>query len=181
LLEAGRGDEGDRLRLDAPEDEAEHARGWWVQPLEVVDGDDDALLLRKAREGSERSERDREAIDPPLRLGAQERDLEGAPLGRGQGGESPVEHWREHVGEAREREGRLRLGGLGAKDDAAAPLRSGDRLAPERGLARARLSLEQECRRPVLHLSEEALDELELGLAADYLLLGHRGVARLQE
>ena len=175
LLEPARSEERHRLRLEAPQEEREHSGGRLVEPLEVVHRDQHAGLARQREHAAVRGERERQSIDLPARGHAKQRTLERASLRGWKRREDVVEHRAEQIGQAGEGKGRLRFGALRAKDDAATRLRAGDRLAPEHGLAAARLSLEDERRRPLVEPNDEALDALELVLATDDFRQGHRG------
>ena len=174
--------EADPLRLEAAKHEREHAGGRRVEPLEVVDRDEDAAPPRPARARAPCAASDsasRSTPGPDRRGGGHPRAhaVAGAEAPGG-----PVEHGAEESARPEKAERRLRLRGLRAQDDATARVGAGDRVAPERRLAGPRVALEHERRRPLARAGRGSARSLELGLAADDLGKAPSwGVGRLQD
>jgi hypothetical protein len=102
-----------RLRLETSGAEREHEGGGGVEPLEVVDGDDERALGRESPHSTKEGGRDCALVGRhTARVLEQERNLESAPLRPWQGGEDVVARIAEQVGEPGE--GELYLGPSGA-------------------------------------------------------------------
>ena len=166
--------EADGLVRQAPCREGEHRRGGPVEPLHVVDGDDERRGARQRAQRGQGGERDGLLVRRRAGIRDEQRRLERAPL---RGGEvvQRLGVGAEQVAERRVREARLRLGGTGGDRPHARRLRACDRRLPQRRLADARLARdEQRSRaRPV----EEPLHELQLLVPSDELGL-HGGGGR---
>ena len=119
-----------------------------VEPLQVVDRDDDAALLgqmlQRTADGPERPRVD----GASGRVLDEERDLERAAAWRRQGREHLVESAVEQVAEPGVGERALGLGRTGREHAEPAPARVLDGRAPERRLADPRRTFERERDRP---------------------------------
>ena len=94
--------------LDAPEDEPEHARRGGVEPLHVVNGDQERCLFRHGSEQGERRERDSPLVGRmAVGLAQQQADLERFTLRRRKPGEVVLGQVVEHVAQSREGERHL--------------------------------------------------------------------------
>ena len=166
--------QGDRLVGQAPRSEGEHRGGGPVEPLHVVDGDDER---RGARQGAQRGqgrERDGLLVRRRAGVGDEQRGLERAPL---RGGEvlQRLGVRAEQVAERGVGEARLRLGGTRGDRPHARGLGSSDRRPPERRLADPRLARDQQRARS--RPFEEPLHALQLLVPSDELGL-HGGGGR---
>ena len=153
--------EPDPRALEPSRDEPEHGLRRVVEPLDVVDGDD----RRPRAQHRQQAQRDRALRRAALpRLDAQQRDLQGMPLRVRQRGDLLVRHRGQQV--AQRGVGQLRLGlDRTARQDAVRRARDG--LAPQRRLADAELTLEQQRSRAVRDSGQEAVDPVQLGCAPD--------------
>ena len=165
-----RREQADTLVTQAAERDLQHTGRRRVEPLEVVEREDDRLPLGEHLEDVEQGQPDGSRVRSNLPgLGQQERDLERAPPQLRERGCHLVEDRCEQVGEPRERQQRL---GLHApvQQDAAEPLLGFlDTCLPQDRLADPRLAGEDERGRAILDAGQKRLDRAELLLAADYL------------
>ena len=157
----------DRLVEQAAEHELDPGGRRRIEPLEVVDREDELLLFGKyADEGQERGS-EQPPLGRPVCLGAEQSDLQRPALHGRYGVEHLGRHGRKQVGEPCEGELRLRLRRPRHEHRHAAGAGTGDRLFPDRRLADPRLSDDREDRVGARALVEELLDRLELGLTPD--------------
>ena len=131
------------LVFQAPDDVGEDSRRGRVQPLDVVDRDQDR---GRACEHPNRSERPNGSLPRldgsiPARLAAKECDLERVPLRHRQGLEDRVVDARQQVDGGAEGKARLELGGTAGKDVVGVLLRRAEPRPPERRLADAERTL----------------------------------------
>ena len=160
-------EEADPLVLQTPRDERERALGRAVEPLDVVDRQQRGRLLCQRPEHPEQAQSDR-ALERllSLRLGAQQRHLQRAPLRGGQTGEGGLGHVGEQIAERRV--GQLRLALARPAAQHALPASGGGRepLVPEGRLADADLAFQEQRNRARVDRAEELLHAIELGVAA---------------
>ena len=166
--------QADGLFPEASRSEGEHRRGGPVEPLHVVDGDDERRGACHGAQRGEGGERDGLLIRRRAGVGDEQRRLERAPLRV----REVLQHLgvgAEQVAERRVREARLRLGGTCGDRPHARCLRTSDRRLPQRRLADARLAGDQQRAgpRPI----EEPLHDLQLLVPSDELGL-HGGGGR---
>jgi hypothetical protein len=136
--------------------------------LDVVDREEHALSAGEVGDHAAKRETDRAAIGRGAAgLGAEERDVERVSLRLGQDGKDVVDDPVEDVSQRRERELRLRAGRTRGEDAIAALGRGLDAGAPERRLADARLSLEQQPSRARLGAVDEGSYQREFVVPAD--------------
>ena len=117
--------EDDGAVVQAPRGEGERVAGGGVQPLEVVDGDQQRAVRRERAQRVPEAERDRAAVGRlTVRFHAQERHLQRRELGGRHALEAPEIHTVEQIDQAREGQLRLRPAGPGRDDTASrAPAR----------------------------------------------------------
>ena len=152
----------------------EHQRvgGRAVQPLGVVDRDHQRPLCGEPAEDRGRPRGDGPRVDyGVVGLGPQEREIEGAALGRRQVGDRVVEVAQE-VGETAERQTGLGLRGSGREQTGAAVEGDRDRGVPERGLADPLRPLDDQGRRTAVEMVEHRACRLEFHPAAQHPI-GH--------
>jgi hypothetical protein len=149
----GRRQHADRLRVEAPEREAERPRRAGVEPLEVVDRDDD------------RAARDELAQRVEGRAPARDRVVLGAERGCVEAGRL------EQVGERDEVERHLLLRGPREDDLDARRTAARDRVVPELGLADPRLAADGQRTDAVRQRGRERLDPGPLGLPPDHVAI----------
>ena len=145
-------------RRQPADGELERAQRRAVEPLHVVDGHDDRALGGKGLEEAEEAHGRRPRVRLPVGLGAQQRDVEGASLRRGQVVLQLGVRLCDEIGQRRVGERRLRLGGPRDEDAEPPPGGAGKRLAPDRRLADAGLAVEDERTAPFGDHVEKALD-----------------------
>ena len=166
--------QGDRLVGQAPRREGEHRGGGPVEPLHVVDGDDERRGARQGAQRGQGGERDGLLVRRRAGVGDEQRGLERAPL---RGGEvvQRLGVGAEQVAERGVGEARLRLGGTRGDRPHARGLGASDRRPPERRLADPRLARDQQRARS--RPLEEPLHALQLLVPSDELGL-HGGGGR---
>jgi hypothetical protein len=168
LADATRDQKAEGLVPQPPQRELERGRRARVEPLEVVDGEQDGPRRCQLAEDGADSRGHRAPIDGGRsRIRQEKRNLESAPLGLGQSSDRIFRHRLEQIGERREREPRLRLGRAAGEHAEPALVRKPDDLAPDRRLADPRLALEREHAEPLARRIEEFPGERELTLAPD--------------
>ena len=137
--------------------------------MHVVDRDEHVPVAREVAQECEERDRHRPLLErSSSRLVEEERDAECVPLRR----REPVDLIRggvHEIADRRERQLRLRLRGLCAKDEPFALQRARDTVPPQRRLSDAGLALEQKRARSVG--VEELLDRRHLALPAGQLLV----------
>ena len=164
-LLAQRKQEADALGQPAGREE-ESACGRAVEPLEIVDGDDDEPRLRKHAQHAEEPQRHGALVDGRSgRHLEQERGAQRLRLGRRQLLERVMRR-REKVADAGVGELRLRLERARSEERAALGLSALGSGAPQRRLAHACLAGDEQRPRPRLAV-EEACDHCELRVPAD--------------
>ena len=160
--------EPDCALAEAPGRVLEGLGGRPVEPLDVVDGDQE----RGGCKGTEGAE-DRRSDGAPLggrpRIADEEGGLERLPLTRWQRGENRVQETVEQIGEAGEREAGLGLGGT--RDQRPKPAFAGGlhRRMPDGRLPHARIALEDQPGRQPVPGVEKRGDLRQLPLAPDHL------------
>ena len=162
-------EEAHRLRSQAPQGELEHGRGGRVEPLHIVDGDDDGRRSREGAEDVEQSEADG-ALVGGLRAGVleQQRDPEGVLARRPERRQRALVDTAEQVGKTRERDRRLSLNCTAGEDNSSSAARFIDTVVPEKRLAHAGLAGQQQRRRTPADALEETGDRAELGFACNH-------------
>ncbi len=175
------GQNADRLLVQAPAGEREHAGGGLVEPLDVVDGDEHRAGGREDAKAAEEGGRDRPVVRwGPARLRQQQRNLERLPLGRWQLRERRSGHLAEQISEPGEPELRLGLSRAGREHRDASQVRTLDPLPPEASLADPRLTLQEEPAGSSFETREEPVQARELRLPADEVLgCAHRSTVAL--
>jgi hypothetical protein len=148
LAETSRPEQQDR-RLGEPADrEPERVGGGRVEPLDVVDRDDERALLGQRLERAANADAERTRIDRPAGGVLDEQgDFERTPLRCRECGKRLVEHVLEEVGEPSVLEAALGLRRPRDEDARAALPRRIERRTPESGLPDPGLPLERDRRR----------------------------------
>jgi hypothetical protein len=173
-LSQGR-EEADPLVAQPPKRELEHASRGRVEPLGVVDGDEDGPMLGERAEHVEKRERDRALIRSfRARLPDEQSAFERTPTRAGECSQSFVEPLPEQIGESGERERRLRLGGAAGQDAPELPSGPVNAGMPENRLADTRLARNDQRGRPVPNSPQKGLDRVELFLPPDDRRSHHR-------
>ena len=143
-LAACREQNGERLLVEACEDEPESGGRRGVEPLEIVDGEAELPVADEEIErGAERRGHGALVRRSPL-LAQEQGGLERPPLDRRQLGEDVVDDAPEEVAQAGVREPGLGLGRPAREDAVAARPRGVDPCEPERRLADPRLAVEEQ-------------------------------------
>ena len=165
----------DRLVTQAPEREGERLRRRRVEPLDVVDGDQQRTLAGDAAQEIE--ERDADGVRirwPGGRPGVpgrgilpKEGDAERPGLRAGQPFDRRVVDRLEEVPDGRVGERRFGIGRPGDEGPTAGLGGPIDSRLPERGLAHAGLGLDDEADRPASRAGKPVLDHRELACSAD--------------
>ena len=166
-----RRDQPHRRLVESAEREAQRPGARLVEPLEVVDREDQGSRARGLLQGPEHGDGDQEVHGRrAIRLAAEEDRVERPRLGRGERRQHLVGEIRQEVDERGERERGLGLGRArrGRPEPAAAGLL--EPLAPERRLADPGPARDHERPRP-LGAVEEGADLGQLALATEQL--GH--------
>ena len=160
--------ERDRLVANTPHRERKRGRGRRVEPLDVVDGQQDRTAAGERAQSSEERDRDRTLIGHgPASLSEQQRELQGTALRGGERGENLVENRLEEVAERRKRQrglGRARRRGQNPKLTAS---RGFDAGAPQGRLPDPGLALDQK-RGPTAERRHERAHHSELILSSDH-------------
>ncbi len=157
-----------RRRRQSSGGEAQHLGGRDVQPLRVVDGDEQRAGGAELAQGADHGHRDRAVVglvaigDPP-----QQSHLERLALGLGQEGQHVVGHLLEQVAEDGEGELGLGLGRPSGEDPERPAPRRHHRCLPQRRLADAGLALEHQGGGGLCGVVEKAVDLGQLSLPAD--------------
>ena len=147
----------------------DRARGI-VDPLRVVERDDEPRLARKLLEQRRGRHRQRPLVRKLTgRLGPQDRDVQGVALDRGERRHPIGADLRQEVREPAEGQLALGFGGCRAEDDRAALLRPVDRGSPDRGLADPGLTVDDQAGRAVPEPLDETIDGCQLDLTSDDL------------
>ena len=168
---AHRRQDTDRLGLQPPEHEAEDLRRARIDPLRVVDRDEQRPLLDEDPDDREQRRCEQPRLRRrPVRLADQERDLERTPLDRHELRQRLVQHRREQVADGREGRSQLGMGRARRENPEPRSRARRDALLPERRLADPRVALEQQCRPARRHSVQKLLQRNELQAPADDLL-----------
>ena len=145
-----------------------------VEPLQVVDADD-----HRSRAGEQAKDGEKGSRDDPLlrrcsfRIGTKECDVERAQLRGRELLQDIVADRSEEVSESDERQPRLRRAGTTRENSHPVLLGLPHRVQPERRLADAGLTLDDEGRRHSARLRQELFDDGELRVPADDRSSGH--------
>ena len=151
----------------APQRELERRRRRTIEPVEVVDGDDDGPLVGELPDEREEGGPQHPGSWRPPRLRSQQRHLERLALHVRNRRVELLRQARQQIGEPGEREPRLGLGRPRCQHRRAPGARTRDRLVPDRGLADPGLADDREDGVAIRAPLEERLDRCELGLAPD--------------
>ena len=147
------------LRAEAVLRELEHGAALGVEPLSIVDGDDDGPCVGELPEEGQERDADRPAIGRrAFCCRAQQRDVQCAALGLGQPGELLGLHGREEVAERGERQTRLGRGRAAAQHQPTVRPCAAKRFLPQRRLADARFAFQREHGEPVRDTVQELVD-----------------------
>jgi hypothetical protein len=170
------GDEtADRPTSESPHRELHSALRWPIEPLEVVDRDDERTGFGEHAKDSGKSRDERPGLWCVLAWSSQqEGNLEGAPLGDRQALIYRAFNAGKEVGEACVRQLGLRRRRSTGQDSVPLLLGQRDRLAPDRGLANTRLALQDHAGRAMRERPQEATPLLQLPLAPN-----HRGATTM--
>ena len=167
-------EDADRRGRDAAEGEGEHRGRRPVEPLDVVDRDQQPAVASAAAQELEDASRERVPVDRPGGGRAGERALDRNALRRRKQPELLVRRRLEQVRQSRVRELHLALGRSGREHPQAAVTRDPNALLPDRRLAEPALAVEHERRGSFSTVGQERLDRAQLLLPPDDL-----GVRRL--
>ena len=116
-----------------------------VEPLDVIDRDDDRAIVGERTQRGQERETDRVGVRwRPFVVTEEERARERAVLYRRQGRERQVEHGVQQIADAGERERRLALGRTGCEDAEPTVARLLETSLPERGLPDAGVAFERD-------------------------------------
>ena len=165
---SSRGEQTDRVALEAAYDELEHADRRKVHPLDVVDGQDDGSGGGHRPKASQDGQGDGPLVGPCARArGPQEGHLEGPALRLRQGWKRLLEDRLEEVTEGGVGKTRLRFD-RAARERAVAPSQ-GARQAhpPNGGLPDAGFTEQEQGTRAGRERVQQAIEDRELGLAPD--------------
>ena len=101
----------DRLALQPPEHEAEEVSRARIDPLRIVDREEERALLDQDAHDREKRRRDESCLGRrPVGLADQERDLQRTPLDGHEPRQRLLQDWREQVGDGREARSAARTG-----------------------------------------------------------------------
>ena len=143
-----------------------------VEPLQVIHRHDHASPGGEVAQRPEHRHRDRSLVRHlPVRVRHEQRDLQRAPLGRRQIRDRVLELGLEQISECGVRQRSLGLGGTRLEHAEAALARRLDRSPPQRRLADARLTLEQQRGRARVQERQAPQCGGHLALPADQALL----------
>ena len=157
------GQEHDRLVSETPERDLERARRRWVEPLDIVEGDEDRRLLGQGTKNVQHRKPDCVRIGRRLAgLHEQQRHLERPPPGRRERRPDLAEHVAEQFRETGERERGLGLDSPAGQHGAEPAASVLDARLPEHGLADSRLSREEKRARPQSGVRQQRLDDAKL-------------------
>ena len=138
-----------------------------VEPLHVVDRDEQRLPLGERGEHADQRRRRRACVGRVVAFAAQQRRREGALLDGRKRRAGLVEGGADEIRERRVRQRRLALRRTRLEDTDRPRLRGAHGLEPHRGLADACLALDDERDRPGVYVVEEASDERQLRVSTD--------------
>ncbi len=139
-----------------------------VEPLGVVDREDQRLLAGELAQERRRGDRERPLVRQLAgRLGPQDRDLQSVPLHGGKNGELGLDDRGQQVGQASEGERSLGLRRRRAQDPGFALVGALDRGPPDRRLADPRLAIDEQARQARLGPLEHPIDRLDLASPPD--------------
>ena len=162
---AAREEQADPLRAEASGAVGESRGGREVEPLRVVDGDDDGFLLGEHPEGVHERDAQRAGLERRAFVVVEgEGTRERTSLESGQRLERVLQHGVEEIAHTGERQRRLALDGLGLEHEETGVFRVLDRGAPEGRLPHSRFSLEHECGRLVRDSRDEVPQGRQLGV-----------------
>ncbi len=179
-LDASRDQQPNRLVRQSAGHERESALRGMVEPLHVVDPDEDRALSGERAQDAERSDRHRPLQRLlPYGLPPQERHLERVTLWLGELAQDLVRYLGEQIAERSVGELRLRLDGSTRQHPVRAGSGSRKALLPEHRLADPDLTLQQDGGRAALDVAQEPVETAQLRCAADDHLrvAGHRAIA----
>ncbi len=160
--------EGHALRLQTACRERHDGGRRRIEPLLVVDRDDQRRTGGKRPQHIEKPGRERAPVGRYVCRPQQQSDLECPPLRLRQARQGLLQYRLQQIDEARERQRSLDLHRPRHECPVAPHPRRRESLAPERRLADARLPLDQQrLRRPGPNPSQEHVDARELSLPAD--------------
>ena len=165
LSQAGEHEDG-RI-WETAQSEGESGRGGGVEPLEVVDPEEDRLGTGKRSQHRLRGAVHGQTVSRLVRCGSLQRDLEGASLGGRNVRQDVGQHGLQQVAERGKRQGRLTLGRPAGEHEEPPLARLGDTRLPDRRLADARLSAQDEGARAPLDPFEQRVYSRQLGRTAD--------------
>ena len=162
----------DRLVLEPPHGERQRLGRRRIQPLDVVDGNQQRPPHRQRPQRVEEAERDRSGLRRNIgRLGTQERNLQRTQLRRRQPSQLLRAHTVEQIDQRREREPRLGLARAGGKHTQPSPARRSQPRLPQRRLPDTRPAAENE--RQLGRVGPDELEQdAELTLTADDRRIG---------
>ena len=142
---AARSEQRDRIVAQPAQRETDGGGRRRVEPLNVVDGQQDRRAHRHRAERCERGRAHGVRVDrPQVGRDAQERDVKRMTLRRGNPGADLLCERREQIGEGRMRERGFRLGGSSAEEAHPALHSLGDGCLPQGALADAGLALQND-------------------------------------
>jgi len=177
---APRDQDADALGTQPPRGVAERSGGGCVEPLDVVDGDEDRGRLGKRAQRAENGNSDGALVEGrPIVLLEHERTGQGTALGIGKRRECLVEYRVEEIAYPRERQRGLALRRTRLEDAKSERFRLGDACRPQGRLPHARLALQHERRRPAGDAAQEVTDGSELELAPDDVTGHDASIVRL--
>jgi hypothetical protein len=157
--------------IEPPQRERELVGRRRIEPLEIVDRDDQRPVLGEHLEGIANGEPERARIHGfRSRVLQQERGLEGAPPRRRQPRQHVVEHTLEQIPQACVREAALSLGRSRDENPRSALARTLDACKPERRLPDSRLPLEHERSGAHACSVNKGADRSEFPIPADNLV-----------
>jgi hypothetical protein len=160
-----------RLSHQTAEGEGKDSRRGLVEPLGIVDRDEQRAATGERAEDVQEGKPDRPLVwRLPFRLGEEERRLERPPLRRGNSGQRVLECAGEEVAERGEGELHLRAGGPAGKRPLPTRPGAGKARLPEHRLPDSHLALEHKGARASREPREKPAELGELLLPADQLL-----------
>jgi hypothetical protein len=156
------------LIVQPTEGECDGVPGRRVEPLSVVDGEDDWPLTRKQAHGAEKCRPDRVPVDGDIRLALEkERGCKRSPLWFRKLRENGVDRVPEEITQACERELGIGAGRPRPQHEQLGASPETHTFAPDTCLSDPRLALEEEGASSVRNPVEEHLHGLDLGRPAD--------------
>ena len=168
LAETPRQEHEQRHGRQPSQREGQHARRGGVDPLAVVDRDDEGPLLGEQLQARSDGDPERAWVDCVVWYAVdQQRHLDRMPPRFGEQRQHALHGAFEEVGENDVREPTLDLRRSRRQHPVAAPFGLGDAGRPERGLPDARLALQHQGPRPAVGVCEERLEPRQLGVSAD--------------